>query len=121
MTEREVILTTVTDRSQLELLSKQMGKEGYEVVSAASVPELITALRKKGKIAMAVIDMSAFDETIWQHLDGLRESKTPFIVISPERSPSIQRDSLKHGASGLFTKGLRFKELVEYIHTLLGK
>jgi DNA-binding NtrC family response regulator len=119
--EREVILTSVTDRSQLELLSQQLGKEGYEIISATSVPALVEAIQKKGKIALAVIDMAAFDDTIWQHLDGLNKSNVPYIVISPERSPSIQRDSMKHGASGLFTKGLRFKELLEYIHTLLNK
>ena len=121
MTEKEVILTAVTDRSQLELLSEQLGKEGYEIVSAASLPELVAALEKEGKISLAVVDMSAFDQSIWKHLEELHKSRIPFIVISPSRSPSIQRDSLKHGASGLFTKGIHFKDLLEHIHTLLGK
>jgi DNA-binding NtrC family response regulator len=121
MAEKEVILTAVTDRSQLELLAKHLKDEGYEIVTAASIPELVTAIEKEGKISLAVVDMSAFDQTVWQHLEKLNNSKVPFIVISPGRSPSIQRDSLKHGASGLFTKGLHFKELLEHIHTLLGK
>lgn len=121
MTEKEVILTAVTDRSQLELLAKQLGKEGYEIVSAASLSELVTAIEKEGHISLAVVDVSAFDHSIWEHLEELHKSRIPFIVISPQRSPSIQRDSLKHGASGLFTKGLRFKDLLEHIHALLGK
>ena len=119
--EKEVILTSVTDRSQAELLAQQLSKEGYELVTANNVSELVDAINKKGNIALAVIDMDAFDETIWQHLDSLKKLNVPFIIISPGRSPSIQRDSVKHGASGLFTKGLHFKELLEYIHTLLGK
>jgi len=121
MSEREVILTAVSDRSQLEMLSKQMGKEGYQIVSAATLPELVAALQKEGKISLAVVDVSSFDQSIWQFLEELQKSQVPFIVISPRRSPSIQRDSLKSGASALFTKGLRFKDLLEYIHTLLGK
>ncbi|OGO01522.1 MAG: hypothetical protein A2Y90_00795 [Chloroflexi bacterium RBG_13_52_12] len=121
MAEREIILTAVTDRSQLELLTKQLGNEGYEIVAAASVPELVDAIGKEGKISLAVVDVSAFDQSIWEHLEGLKKAKIPYIVITTQRSPSVQRESLKHGASGLFTKGLRFKELLEYIHTLLGK
>jgi hypothetical protein len=67
------------------------------------------------------VDMSAFDQSIWEQLDKLSSSKVPFIVVSPERSPSVQRDSLKHGASGLFTRGLHLNDLLEHIHVLLGK
>jgi len=121
MTEKEVILTAVTDRSQLELLAKQLGKEGYEIVSATNLTELMQAIQKEGKISLALVDVSAFDQSIWQHLEELHKAKVPFVVMAPQRSPSVQRDSLKHGASGLFTKGLRIQELLEHIHTLLGK
>ena len=121
MTEEEVILTAVTDRAQLELLAKQLGKEGYRVVSAASLQELVSAIEKEGKISLAVVDVSAFDEEVWKQLQQLRSSKIPFFVISPQKGHSIQNEILKHGASGLFSKGLRIKDLLEYIHTLLGK
>ncbi|MDD4860233.1 MAG: hypothetical protein PHR56_08570 [Dehalococcoidales bacterium] len=120
MSEQEIILTAVTDRSQLEGLAKQLGKEGYQVVSAASLPELVDAIQKEGKISLALVDVSAFDHGIWEHLEELHKAKVPFIVMSP-RSPSVQRDSIKHGAAGLFTKGLSIKQLLEHIHSLLGK
>jgi DNA-binding NtrC family response regulator len=121
MTEKEVILTAVSDRSQLELLEKQLGKEGYEIVSAATLPELMGALQKEGNISLAVVDVSAFDQSIWKQLEEMHKAKIPFIVISAQRSLSVQRDSLQRGASGLFTKGLHMKDLLEHIHTLLGK
>lgn len=121
MVEREVILTAVTDRNQLELLAQNLDKEGYKVVSAANLQELVTAIEKEGKISMAVVDVSAFDEEVWKQLEKLHNSKIPFFVISPQKGSSIQNEILKHGASGLFSKGLRIKDLLEYIHTLLGK
>jgi CheY-like chemotaxis protein len=121
MVEKEVILTAVTDPTELEILKKQLGKEGYEVVSAADVPQLIDAIQKKGKISLAVVDVTAFDDSVWKQLEALDKSKIPFFVISPERGPSVQKEILKHGASGLFSKGLRVKDLLEYVHTLLGK
>jgi DNA-binding NtrC family response regulator len=119
--EKEVILTTVTDRSQLELLTSTLGTEGYEVVAAQSLPELLGKLNKESKISLAVVDVSAFDESVWASLEELNKNGIPFIIISPGRSPSVQRDSLKHGARGLFTRGIHFKDLLEHIHTLLGK
>jgi DNA-binding response OmpR family regulator len=120
-TEKEVILTTVTDRTQLELLTEQLGKEGYEVVSAVSLPELVAKIKTESKITLAVVDVSTFDQSVWDNLEELNRNGIPFIIISPGRSPSIQRDSLKHGARGLFTRGIQFKDLLEHIHTLLGK
>jgi DNA-binding response OmpR family regulator len=120
-TDREVILTTVTDRSQLDLLSQELGKEGYEVVAAVSLPELITKIKKGSKISLAVVDVPAFGQEVRDGLEELNRNRIPFIVISPGRSPSIQRDTLRHGARGLFTRGIRLKELLEHIHTLLGK
>ena len=119
--EKEIILTAVNDPSQLALLSQQLERDGYQIVTAGSISELVQAIEKEGKISLAVVDVSAFDRSIWQHLEELHKAKIPFLVISPQRSPSVQRDSLKHGASGLFTKGLRIKDLLEHIHTLLGK
>lgn len=121
MTEKEVILTAVTDPAQLELLKKQLGKEGYEVVTAADLPQLMAAIQKESKISLAVVDVAAFDESIWKQMEELGKSGIPYFVISPERGPSVQKEILKHGASGLFSKGLRIKDLLEYVHTLLGK
>jgi DNA-binding response OmpR family regulator len=119
-TNREVILTTVTDRSQLELLSQELGREGYEVVAATSLTELITKIKKGSKISLAVVDVPAFGQEIQDGLEALNKSGIPFIVIS-ERSPSIQKHTLRSGARGLFTRGIRLTELLEHIHTLLGK
>jgi DNA-binding NtrC family response regulator len=121
MAEKEVILTTVTDRNQLKLLEKQLSKEGYKVVSAPTVQQLMTSIKKEGKISMAVVDIDSFDEEAKKQLEELNNSKIPFFVISPQRSPSVQDEILKKGASGLFSKGLHIKELIEYIHGLLNK
>jgi DNA-binding NtrC family response regulator len=121
MAEKEVILTTVTDRAQLKTLEKQLGKEGYKVVSAATVQQLITNIKKQGKISLAVVDIDSFDDQAKIQLEELNNSKIPFFVISPQRGPSVQDEILKKGAKGLFSKGLRIKELIEYIHMLLNK
>jgi CheY-like chemotaxis protein len=120
-TKKPIILTLDSNQANLELLSQQLVKEGYETVNAVSLEELDVAIREKKNIELSLIDLSGFDERVWERCEALRKAKIPFIVIAPHRSPLIQKDSMKHGASGLLVKPLGIKELMEYIHTLLGE
>ena len=121
MTNKSNILIVGSDRANLELLSQQLVKEGYETVSAGSLEELDSYIQEKKDTALALIDLSGLDQGIWERCEAFRMAKIPFIVISPQRSPLIQKDSMKHGASGLLVKPLGITELLEYIHTLLGE
>jgi CheY-like chemotaxis protein len=120
MPDKSVILLVDSNQANLELLSQQLVKEGYETVSAASLEELDSSIQEKKDIALTLIDLSGFDQRIWERCEAFHKAKIPYIVISPQRSPIIQRDSMKHGASGLLVKPLSMKELTEYIQTLLG-
>lgn len=118
--KRQVILAVDSNRHDLELLTQYLGGEGYEIRSASSLAELDQAIQQGQKIAVALIDLSGFDEHIWERCEKLREAKIPFLVISPRRSLIVQKDSLRHGASGVLVKPISFKELGEHIRTLLG-
>ena len=117
---KPVILVIDSNHSDLELISQHLRQEGYDTLGVASLAELDEVIVGKKKIVLALIDLSGFDQFIWERCEELRKAKVPFIVISPQRSPTIQRDSMKHGASGLLVKPIGVKDLMEYIHTLLG-
>jgi len=120
MSAESIVLVVDSNRGNLEFLSQQLGQEGYQTLTAASLEELDQAIQGKKKIALSLIDISGFDRHIWERCEELHKAKTPFIVVSARRSPNIQRHSMKHGASGLLVKPLDFKDLLEYIHTVLG-
>jgi len=120
MSAKSIILVVDSNRSNLELVSQQLGQAGYQTLTAASLEELGQAIQGEEKIALSLIDISEFDRHIWESCEELHKAKTPFIVISPRRSPNIQRHSMKQGASGLLAKPLDFKDLLEHIHTVLG-
>ncbi len=120
MSAKSIVLVVDSNRSNLELLSQQLEQAGYETLVAASLEEFDQAIRGKEKIALSLIDISGFDRHIWERCEQLSKLKTPCIVISPQRSPAVQRESMKHGASGLLVKPLDFKDLLEHIHTALG-
>ncbi len=115
-----VIMIANTNQTELDALSQELQQEGYETLGAVSAGELDKLLRGRKKYVLSIIDVSGFDDSIWEHCDHLHRDKVPFIVIAPQRSPVIQRNSMKHDASGLLVKPLRAKDLLEYIHTTLG-
>lgn len=115
------ILIVDNNRSNLEQLARQLEEEGYTVIGASSLEEVDTAILQKDEIRLALLDISGFDDSIWERCDRMREARIPFIVIMPQRSPGIQRDSMKHGANGLLVKPLSRKELAEHIRAALGE
>ncbi len=119
--KKPAVLVLNGNHRDLELLSQQLSKEGYRVQAAGSGKELGEVVQAtEGKISLALIDVSDFDEEIWESCDLLRKARIPFLVISPKRSRTIQQESMKHGAGGVLTKPLGVKELAEHIRGLLG-
>ena len=120
MPGKPLILLVGNNRANLNLLSQQMRKEGYEPVSVTSLEEFDKVLSEQPKPSLSLMDLSGFDQRIWARCEQLRKERVPFILISPQRSPTVQRDSMKYGASGLLVKPVGVQALVEYVHTLLG-
>jgi len=120
VSQKPLILAVDSNQSDLELLVQDLIREGYDTIGAASLQQFDESMDTKSNIALALIDLSGFDQNIWERCEVLRREKIPFIVISPQRSPAIQRDSSKYGASGLIVKPVCTNELMEYIHALLG-
>ena len=116
--DNPLVLLVSANRGELETLSSELGEEGYATVAAASLEELDGAIKKQEDIQLALLDIAGFDKGIWERCGRLHGAKIPFIVIAPQRSPAVQRESLKHGASGLLVKPLGIKELLEHIYTL---
>lgn len=119
--KRPIVLVIDSNRSDLELLTQYLGREGYDTRSAASLEELDHAMKASEETALAVVDLSGFDHGIWERCEQLRAAKIPFIVMSPRRSPTVQQESMRHGARCVLVKPLGAKELVEHIRSLIGE
>jgi DNA-binding NtrC family response regulator len=71
MTEKSVILIVDSDRDKLKQMGQQLGQEGYDTVSAASLEELDQAIQGKLPINISLIDLVGFDQRIWERCDEL--------------------------------------------------
>ena len=71
MSAKSLILIADSNRSNLELLSQQLGQAGYETRPASSLEEMDQAIQGKETIALSLIDISGFDQHIWQRCEEL--------------------------------------------------
>ena len=115
-----VILIVNSNQGEMEALASELHQEGYDTVGAVNLSDLDKALRSRKGYVLALLDISGFDDSIWERGNLFQASKTPFIIIGPQRSSATQRQSMKYGAAGILVKPVSSKELIEHIHSTLG-
>ncbi len=119
MVDKAIILVLSAHHPDLETLTRRLDKEGYDTVSATSLGEFDQVVKGKSRIALSLLDVSGFDQHIWERCDMLRKAKVPFIIISPQFSPAIQRRGAEHGASALFIRPISVTDMIDSMHALV--
>ncbi len=119
--KKQTILVIMGNRKDADVMEQQLRKEGYQVYTISSGKELDRLTQKAEVIiSAALIDIADFDQDIWDECNKLKKMEIPFLILSPKRSPVVQQESVKSGASGVLTKPIGAKELTEHIRGLLG-
>ncbi len=114
------ILIVNSDRPTSAVLAEELRGLEYKVVTASSLEELDRIIDSGARFLLSVIDLSGFDDEIWERCDRIRAMKTPCIAIAPHRSVSTLRETLAHGADALLVAPVPVKEIIEHIRTTLG-
>ncbi len=112
------ILALNRNPRNLELLTQFLGKRGLLVVGVTTLEEFARAVDEK-PISVALVDITGFDSTIWEHCERLRARDIPFLILSPRQSAALQQEGLARGARGVLVKPLVSEELVRLINSML--
>lgn len=120
MARQQVILAVDRNRRNLQLLAYFLEKEGFQTIGANSLEEFDEKLVSEA-IDIALVDVSGFDNNIWQRCEQLRDRQINFVTLSPTQSAALQKESLKHGAEEMLVKPLVVQELVNIISNMLEK
>lgn len=119
MSAKPVILAVNHNRRNLELLAQFLGKDGFDVLGAATIEEFAQTLQGTASIQLALVDITDFDSKIWKQCEQLREKDIPLLIISPRQSAALQQESIASGAHGVLVKPLVTRELSDLIWRLL--
>lgn len=111
-----LVLSKIT--KNLELMSDFLNKQGFDSVVASSYEDL-DKIFNKNDFDLALLDIAGFDSKIWSYCERLSQADKPFFIISPQKNPKIDHESLKKGARGVIVKPLVMKELIDLINAML--
>lgn len=118
---RPLILTVGRNGRNLDLLGEFLAKAGFDARPADSLEGLDAALEEGADFALALVDLTGFDSSIWERCERLRREGIPFLVLSPRQSAAVEREGLSRGARGVLVKPLAVQELLRLVRVLAEK
>lgn len=118
---KPLVVLVGSNRNSAEQMGQSLKQQKYDMRIVASLTELDMTVQGVERISLAVIDLAGFDQTVWKHCERLQSARIPFLVIADQRSPSVQQESMRYGARGVFTKPVGVRELADYIRATLGR
>lgn len=119
-----VVLAIDRNRRNLEILTRFLEQQGYQVMQVRNLEEVEPMLQDQA-IQLALIDISGFDKRVWQICELLKQRQIPFFIISPRQQTTIQQSrvqqsSVASGAFSLLVKPVAIRELMLLLRQLLG-
>ena len=112
---RAAILALDKNSSNLKLLGKFLGREGYRVIGVYSIEKFKEKILKEPAIKLAIVDVSGFDRRVWNCCEKLKMLDIPFLVISPKQSAMIKQQGIHYGARQVMVKPLSVKDFLSTI------
>ena len=117
---KPILLVIDDEENMLALLSKVLGKEGYQILCASSGAEGLT-LAEKNPVDLALVDysMAGMDGlTVLQNLKAAHP-RLPAILITAFPTWEMEKKAQELGCLDYLTKPLDMKRLKERIKNIL--
>ena len=121
MSAQPTILIVAYNPRNLELLAQFLGEAGYQVLQSSGLEAFEQILTTLPNLQFALIDISGFDQDIWESCKRLQTAGIPFLVISPYSNAVIEQQSLVSGARSVLVKPLTSQKLLGLINSLLAQ
>lgn len=115
-----LILTVSSNRRNLELLDEVLAKGGFRTYGVDTMTALDAALEGEAGFALALLDLSGFDRSVWERCERLQEKGVPFLILSPSQSAVVEQEGRVWGARGVLTKPLKMQDLLQLVQALIG-
>lgn len=98
-----------------ELLTAFIARLGYSTLRADTLDALTQILDEAQPFRFALVDVTGFDQAIWECCARLHARDIPLLIISPRQSVAVRRLSYAHGAQTVMEKPLIMRELADAI------
>lgn len=117
--EGDKLLIVGSNPRNQELLAAFIARLGYASVRADTLEALTQYLDNGDPLRFALVDITGFDETIWERCARLHARDIPLLIISPRQSATVRQLGYAHGAQTIMEKPLEMRELADAIHSFM--
>ncbi len=115
-TDGDKLLIVGSNPQNQELLTVFIARLGYESVRADTLDALTHFLDSGEPLRFALVDITGFDQTIWERCARLHARDIPLLIISPRQSATVRQLGYAHGAQTIMEKPLEMRALADAIH-----
>jgi two-component system, response regulator, stage 0 sporulation protein F len=116
----EKILVVDDEENMLRLFKRALGREGYQVVCAASgQAALEMASRDTFSLAIVDIELPGMDGIgLMKRLRALNQ-RLPIVVVTAQRNPETEQRAKDSGCTAFFPKPIDIKRFKKIIRSLI--
>ena len=118
MSTRLPILLVACNQRNLDLLAQFLSKVGHKTHCVNDLHGFALLFQRSWAYGLAVVDVSGFEHSIWQHCKALSSKGVPLLVIAPQIHQHVQYLGLEHGAKSVMFKPLVTKQLMATVNEL---
>jgi len=101
-----------------DLLCKFLQKQEFSCLSAADYSRMDELIDKGTKIDAVIMDVTGFDEKIWNRCKKFTQKNIPFLILSANPHKNIKKEGVKQGAKAVMGKPVIMKEFLEMIDSI---
>lgn len=127
MNSRPSILFVDHNERNVALLTSFLHESGYPATginTVAQLDDLLASEEQRSSFALAFVDLTGFDSSIWDRCRLMHEAGIAFVIIARPQSTAaqhqLQRQSHGIGARHTITKPLRKDQLLTLVRILTG-
>lgn len=103
------------------VLSRFLEKLNLKTIGVQDLSQVDAIFQSGQSIAVAIIDVMGFDQTIWDICAELKKRDIPMLILSPSNNSQILKEFYGRGSINIFKKPVIMKQLAECINSLIPK
>ncbi len=102
-----------------DLLGQALEKNHFSCTAANTYARLDEELENLQEYDIVLMDVAGFDPAIWDRCKKIHFGKTPFLILSVNPGPALQKYSISSGASGVVKKPVILNELLAIVNSMI--
>ena len=100
-------------------LPATLAREGYRTIVTARLKDIDNLIKDQDRIALALVDVSGFNQEVWESCSQLHEAGIPYMVLVPYQQTNLQLVGPVREAQWMMVKPLHIPTLMTLVRYVI--